>query len=137
MRRVPRKTGDRALLHKEYVEAREKEVHRPAMYWEDIVWEAEKAVGKDDAQSWVEHMEQGVMQNPYFLRDPLLAERTETVKGIIQRLFPQFEGKTWAYPHPDAWCKLGWYRVWRPDLFMFEVYGEGELLAALKDNEKH
>lgn len=123
-------------MHEIYITQREKGNSWTAQSWQDIVWEAERAIGAEDAKLWLDSMAD-ILADPYFVKTPILAEFVAPKKMLHQ--FPHCVGHTWCSPHPYANEKLGVYQVWRPNgtdkLFMEEVQGEDAVRIALAENK--
>lgn len=103
-----------------------------AMSWEDIVWEAKRAIGTEDANAWLIGMAD-ILANPFFVSTPQPWEFA--VPGRAAKKFPHVLGHTWVSPHPEAFHKLGCYQVWSPDLKMHEIRGEDAVRAVLLEND--
>jgi hypothetical protein len=117
-----------------YAVDRERGMQRIAMKWEDIVWEAVRAIGHTDAQQWLEKTMVDLLRNPYFVADPVPYEWVAEER--MRNTNPHVLGHTWVSPHPEAWHKLGYYQVWRPGGHpMVEVWGEQAVRVALLENE--
>lgn len=120
----------------EYKLARSNKIKRLAFTWEHNVWEAILTIGPEDAKSWVDNMED-ILADPYFVKDPVpITSVREIVETRMKNRFPHVEGHTWVSPHAEAWHKLGYYQVWRPDGSMKEVFGEDKVREALGENIK-
>lgn len=103
-----------------------------AMCWDDIVWEARRAIGPEDANAWIHGM-RDILHNPFFVSTPQPFDFA--VPRRAQKKFPHVIGHTWVSPHPEAFHKLGYYHVWRGDFQKEEVFGEAAVRAALLENE--
>lgn len=118
-----------------YARERTKGIKRIAITWKDIVWEATHAIGNIDAQRWLQSEEMAeILSDPHFVRDPIPAEwLAEHRLRAINRL--HLLEHTWVSPHPEAWHKLGYYQVWRPNGYpVVEVFGEDKARMALLEN---
>lgn len=94
-----------------------------ARFWEDICWEAARAIGSEDAEHWLqEHT--ALFEHPLFERDPVSVQKRVKNASLL--------GHVWVSPHPEAYHKLGWYQVWGPSGFLEEIFGEREALAKIQ-----
>ena len=115
-----------------YQRERERGVKRIALTWEQIVWEACRAIGEEDARAWLSGMSD-ILADKFFIRDPVPMEWAAETRA--RNKFPHVIGYTWVSPHPEAWHKLGYYQIWRPNRQMEEVFGESNVRVALLENQ--
>lgn len=103
-----------------------------ARFWEDVCWEAVRAVGPEDAEHWLrEHA--ALFEHPLFERDPVPSNCDwDAVQKRMSAKNASVLGHVWVSPHPEAYHKLGWYQVWGPTGLLGEIFGEREALAKIK-----
>lgn len=114
-------------------EREERELKRPAFTWEQILSEVRRAIGHEDARAWLDSISD-ILENAFFERDPVFFADPVLAEQRMKIKHPEVLGHTWVSPHPEAWHKLGYYRVWRADGTMSEVFGETEVRTALLEN---
>jgi hypothetical protein len=115
-----------------YQRERERGVKQIALTWEQIVWEACQAIGECDANAWLAGMSD-ILADEFFVRDPVPCAFAAETRA--RNKFPHVLGHTWVSPHPEAWHKLGYYQIWRPNGQMEEVFGESDVRVALLENK--
>ena len=109
----------------DYDFARDNGYMRFAYSWDEVVREAVRAIGPEDAQAWVRDMSD-IVNNPCFIRDMLPAGRFKARAAMPTHTLVQHHG--------EAWHKLGYFRVFRPGQRSQEVYGADAVRAALLEN---
>lgn len=138
MRKVPPGQIRFKLAHKEecmrkYRKHRESGWQTQAFFWEDIVWEAERALGKEDAEAWLKSIED-IVNDPHFNSMPVTYNWAPFPTDV------RLEGKVWVAPHTEAWHKLGVFQIWYPDRTCVEtrdvVMVRQVLLEQRKEREK-
>lgn len=114
-----------------YESERRNGIKRLALTWDQIVIEAKLAIGEEDCKAWLDDIED-IISSPYFIRDPVPYEFAAETRA--RNKFPHVIGKTWISPHPEAYHKLGYYQIWRPNKEVENVFGEKEVRKALSEN---
>lgn len=93
--------------------------------WRIVCYEAEKCVGKECTDAWLDKM-QDIVNHPRFCKQafpwPFIVR-----KMLIQH-YPHLLGHTWVSPHPS---QLGHYQVWTPDLQPSDVFSEDAVRQVL------
>lgn len=100
---------------------------RLALTWEQVVWEAQRAIGVPDAELWLADM-RDILVDPFFVRNL----RPSAISRL--RKDPHYAQRTLVSAHQEAYKKLGYYNVWRPNCEPVEVRGESEVRTALLEN---
>lgn len=108
-----------------------------ALSWEDIVWEAEHAIGKEDSAQWLKCLTP-LLEHPHFVPKPvpcphsdIVKTRLSTDRGFDGKKFFKIQGCLWVSPHPEAYCKLDRYQIWNSENLVNENASFEEALFAL------
>jgi hypothetical protein len=103
----------------------------PAQSWEEIVWEAERAIGTADAAVWLASI-QDIVTDPYFMPWTVPCVRQLTEK--MQQHSVHVTGRHWVTPHAAAYRALGKFQIWYESQLVTEMADESQVRIALLEN---
>lgn len=90
-----------------------------ALYWDLIVWEAVRSIGREDADVWLNSI-QDITSHKYFVKDPVVESEYDEVSKMMNN-------HLWVCPHPEAYHKLGYFIIHYPDGQVKETNIEAEV----------
>lgn len=90
-----------------------------ALYWNLIVWEAVRSIGREDAEVWLNSI-QDIISHKYFVKDPVVESEYDEVSKMMNN-------HLWVCPHPEAYHKLGYFIIHYPDGQVKETNIEAEV----------
>lgn len=102
-----------------FIEGHKKGWRPPAMTWECIEWLAREAIGQEDADSWIESV-QDLLQHPNFIKDPC-PQMQCAIDGRMKNKHPHTKGRFWVSPHPE---RLGYYQFFKDNRHIEDVFGD-------------